>query len=144
MPLVDLTGFSFFRNQRKIQLVSPDATKVAFMRETAPNNFDLIVAPLDGSLESVYASGDITWAGWNPDSTRVVFGSNPANLNLVRPSTTSSGLGFGRNLRWISVDAYLYLNTMTSTHRFGRAIIAGPETMIDDIAGQVFDYDFTQ
>jgi hypothetical protein len=144
VPLLDLTGFSFFRNQRKTQLVSPDASKVAFLRETAPNNFDLVVTPLDGSPESVYASGDITWAGWNPDATRVVYGSSPANLNLVGPSLASTGLGFGRNLRWISVDSYLYLNTITATHRFGRAMIAGPETLIDDIAGQIFDYDYTQ
>ena len=142
--LVDLLGFNFFRNQRRTPLISPDLSKVAFMRETAPNNFDLVVTPLDGSPETVFASGDITWQGWNPDSTRMVHGVTPLNYMLVGSGITPTGLGFGMYLRWVDADTYFYLDTLTATHRFGVATLPGAPFEIDEIVGQIFDYDFTQ
>ena len=114
------------------------------MRETAPNTFDLVVQPLDGSTESIAASGNITWQGWNPDSSRMVYGDMPSNYLLVGPSLAPTGLGFGQYLRWVDVDTYLYLDTFTATHRFGVVNMPGTAVVIDTIVGQVFDYDFTQ
>jgi len=114
------------------------------MRETAPNNFDLVVTPLDGSPETVFASGDITWQGWNPDSTRMVHGVTPLNYMLVGSGITPTGLGFGMYLRWVDADTYFYLDTLTATHRFGVATLPGAPFEIDEIVGQIFDYDFTQ
>jgi hypothetical protein len=142
--LVDLIGFNFFRNQQRTPLISPDLSRVAFMRETAPNNYDLVVTPLDGSPETVHASGDITWQAWNPDSTRMVHREIPLNYMLVGPGLTPAGLGFGMYLRWVDVDTYFFLDTLTSTRRFGVATLPGAPFEIDVIAGQIFDYDFTQ
>ena len=141
--LVDLTGFNFFRNQRKMPMIAPDLSKVAFMRETAPNTFDLVVAPLDGSAESIYASGNSTWQGWNPDSTRMVHGISPLNYVLVDPGFPSSGLGFGMYLRWVDVDSYLYVDQLTATHRFGVVNLPAPASELAVISGSIFDYDFT-
>ena len=124
-------------------MIAPDLSKVAFMRETAPNTFDLVVAPLDGSAESIYASGNITWQGWNPDSTRMVHGISPLNYVLVGPGLPSSGLGFGMYLRWVDVDSYLYVDQLTATHRFGVVNLPAPASELAVISGSIFDYDFT-
>jgi hypothetical protein len=143
-PRVDLPGFSYFRNSDKTPMLSPDLTKAAFLRETAPNTFDLVVAPLDGSPESIFASGDIAWQGWNPDSARVAYRDLPMNLMLTGPGLTPSGLGFGTDLRWVDVDSYLYLDQLTATHRFGLVNMPSSVSELDTIAGPSFDYDFTR
>jgi hypothetical protein len=142
--LIDLTGFSFFRNQGKKPLISPDLTRVAFMRETAPNNFNLVVVPVDGSAESVYASGDITWQGWNHDSIRVVYGVVPLNIYLVGPGLSPTGLGVGSHLRWVDLDTFLYLDKLTATNRFSLVSMPGGPSEIAVISGQVFGYDLTE
>jgi hypothetical protein len=144
VPLLDLTEFSFFRNQGKIPLIAPNVSKVAFMRETAPNTFDLIVAPLDGSAESIYASGDISWQGWNPDSLRVVYRLVPQNFYLVGPTLSPTGLGFGSHLRWVDLDTFLYLDKLTATNRFSLVNMPGGPSQIAVISGQAFEYDFTE
>ena len=141
--LVDLTGFNFFRNQSRNPLLAPDLSKVAFMRETAPNTFDLVVAPLDGSAESIYTSGDISWQGWNPDSTRFVYSDAPRNYLLGGLGLPVTGVGFGMYLRWVDADSLLYLDHLTATHRFGVVNLPAPASELDVISGSVFDYDFT-
>lgn len=143
-PRVDLAGFSYFRNSSKTPMLSPDLTKAAFLRETAPNTFDLVVAPLDGSPESIFVSGDIAWQGWNPDSSRFAYVDLPMNLMLAGPGLTPAGLGFGNRLRWVDADSYLYLDQLTATHHFGLVNMPSPAVALDTIAGTSFDYAFTQ
>jgi hypothetical protein len=142
--LVDLAGFNFFRNQRRTPLIAPDTSKVVFMRETAPNTFDLVVTPLDGSPESVYTSGDISWQGWSPDSTQFAYTDAPRNYMRGGLGLPSAGVGFGAYLRWVDGDTLLYLDQFTATHRFGKVDIPGPAAEIAVISGQMFEYDFTE
>ncbi len=142
--LTELIGFTYFRNQSLLPHISADLSKIAFMRETAPNTFDLVVQPLDGTAESVAASGNISWQGWNPDSVRMVYGDLPSNYLLTGPGLTPFGLGFGQHLRWVDADTYLYLDTLTATHRFSVTTLPGSPMEIDVIAGQSFDYAFTR
>jgi len=144
VPLLDLTGFGYFRNSGKSPMLAPDLSKVAFLRETAPNIFDLIVAPLDGSPESVYATGDLAWQGWNPDSTQFVFTNEPLNLMLGSVGLPPLGVGFGSWLRWVDADTFLYLDQLTAIHRFGLVNLPSPASELDVIAGSLFDYDFTR
>jgi hypothetical protein len=143
-PLADLTGFNYFRNSSKTPMLAPDLSKVAFMRETARNTFDLVVAPLDGSPESVYSSGDLSWQGWNPDSNQFVFSNSPRNYTLGGLGLPSSGVGFGTHLRWVDEDTLLYLDQLTASHRFGIVNLPGPAAELAVISGNVFDYDFTE
>lgn len=142
--LRELTGFNYFRNQSRTPMIAPDLGHVAFMREAAPNIFDLVITPLDGSPESVYTSGDITWQGWSPDSTQFAFTDAPRNYLLGALGLPSSGFGFGSYLRWVDADTLLYLDMLTATHRFGVVNLPNPASEIAVIAGQIFNYDFTQ
>ncbi len=142
--VVDLTGFTYFRNQGQTPLIAPDLTRAAYMRETAPNTFDLVIQPLDGSAETIYASGNIAWDGWNPDSIRAVYSVVPSNLMLVGPGLSPTGVGFGLHFDWVDGDTFLYLDTLTSTHRFSLVNMPGGPVEIDVIIGEIFDYDFTQ
>ena len=143
-PLLDLTGFRFFLNSGKTPTIAPDLSTIAFLREITTTSADLVVAPLDGSAESIYASGNLSWQGWNPDSTQFVYTDAPRNLLLGSTGTPAVGLGFGSRLQWVDVDTFLYLDELTSTHRFGKVDLPGTASVLAVISGSVFGYDFTQ
>ena len=143
-PLLDITGFPFFRNQGKTSTIAPDLSKVAFLREISTTTSDLVVAPLDGSAESIYASGNLSWQGWNPDSTQFVYSDAPRNLLLGSIGVPAIGAGFGSRLQWVDADTFLYLDELTSTHRFAKVDLPSASSVLDIISGSVFGYDFTQ
>jgi len=143
-PLLDITGFRFFRNSGKTPTIAPDLSKVTFLREITTTSVDLVVAPFDGSAESIYASGNLSWQGWNPDSTHFVYTDAPRNLLLGSAGASAVGLGFGSNLQWVDADTFLYLDQLTSTHRFGKVDLPGSASVLAVISGSVFGYDFTQ
>jgi hypothetical protein len=143
-PLLDLTGFRFFLNSGKTPTIAPDLSTVAFLREITTTSADLVVAPLDGSAESISASGNLSWQGWNPDSTHFVYTDAPRNLLLGSVGSSAVGLGFGSRLQWVDVDTFLYLDELTSTHRFAKVDLPGSASVLGVISGSVFGYDFTQ
>jgi len=143
-PLLDLMGFRFFLNSGKTPTIAPDLSTIAFLREITTTSADLVVAPLDGSAESIYASGNLSWQGWNPDSTQFVYTDAPRNLLLGSTGTPAVGLGFGSRLQWVDVDTFLYLDELTSIHRFGKVDLPGTASVLAVISGSVFGYDFTQ
>ena len=143
-PLLDIMSFPFFRNPGKTPAISPDLSKVAFLRETSTSTSDLIMAPLDGSAESIYASGNVSWQGWNPDSTQFVYTDGPRNLMLGSAGVSAVGVGFGSRLQWVDGDTFLYLDELTSTHRFAKVDLPGIASVLGVISGTVFGYDFTQ
>jgi len=143
-PLLDLTGYRFFSNSGKTPTIAPDLSKVAFLREITTTSEDLVVAPLDGSTESIYASGNLSWQGWNPDSTQFVYTDAPRNLLLGSTGAPAVGLGFGSRLQWVDVDTFLYLDELTSTHRFAKVDLPSSASVLAVISGSVFGYDFTR
>lgn len=144
IPLLDITGFLFFRNQGRTPAIAPDLSKVIFLREVSTTNSDLVVAPLDGSAESIYASGNLSWQGWNPDSTRFVYGDAPRNLLLGSTGVPPVSVGFGSRVQWVDADTFLYLDELTSTHRFSKVDLPGSASVLGIISGSTFGYDFTQ
>ena len=143
-PLLDLTGFLFFRNQGKTPAIAPDLSKVVFLREISTTTSDLVVAPLDGSTESIYASGNLSWQGWNPNSTQFAYTDSPRNIMLGSIGGSASGVGFGSRLRWVDADTFLYLDELTATHRFAKVDLPGTASVLDVISGSIFGYDFTK
>ncbi|MEE8122141.1 MAG: hypothetical protein V3T55_11460 [Anaerolineales bacterium] len=143
-PLLDITGFPFFRNQGKTPHISPDLSTVAFLREISTTSSDLVLAPLDGSAESIYASGNLSWQGWNPDSIQFVYGDAPRNLLLGSVGSPAVGLGFGSRLQWVDADTFLYLDELTATHRFAKVDLPGTASVLAVISGSVFGFDFTK
>ena len=143
-PLLDITVFPFFRNSGKTPTIAPDLSQVAFLRELSTTTVDLVVAPLDGSAESIYASGNLSWQGWNPDSTQFVYTNGPRNLMLGSAGASAVGVGFGSRLQWVDADSFLYLDELTSTHRFAKVDLPSSSNILGIISGSVFEYDFTQ
>ncbi|MEE9513144.1 MAG: hypothetical protein V3V46_03615, partial [Anaerolineales bacterium] len=119
-------------------------SKVAFLREISTTTSDLVVAPLDGSAESIYASGNLSWQGWNPDSNQFVYTDGHLNVQLGSIGVSAVGVGFGNRLQWVDADTFLYLDQLTSTHRFGKVDLPGTASVLAVISGPVFGYDFTQ
>ncbi len=144
VPIVDLTGFTYFRNAGRIAQIARDLSTVAFLRESAPNIYDLVIQPLDGSAESIYLFGGLFWVGWHPGSTQFVYRELPKNLFLGSLGVPTSGLGFGSYLRWVDADTYLYLDELTTTHRFSKVDLPGAPGEIAVISGNIFDYDFAR
>jgi hypothetical protein len=143
-PMLDLSGFSYFKNSGSLPQIAPDLTKVAYFSDSGGSSAELHISLTDGSSDIIYDTGSLSWQGWNPNSQDFVYGSTPKNLILGRIGAPSIGLGFGGSFRWIDSDGYLYLDELTATHRFVFATITGDSTVLDEIAGARFDYDFTR
>jgi hypothetical protein len=142
--VLDLGSFTFFRNSGPIPLIAPDLSSVAYFHDAGGTSAELHLAALDGSSNVIYETGSLTWHGWNPNAQDFVYGSAPKNLILGRVGAPPAGLGFGNLLRWIERDEFLYLDQLTATHRFVLATISGASTVLDEISGVRFEYDFTR
>jgi hypothetical protein len=56
----------------------------------------------------------------------------------------AAGLGFGSSLQWVNLDTFLYLDELTSTHRFAKVDLPSGASVLGVISGSMFGYDFTQ
>lgn len=65
------------RNFDMLFQISPDGTKVAFVRAPSPNVGDYYVVPVAGGQPVRLTTGEIQFADfmWSPDSTRIIFKS---------------------------------------------------------------------
>lgn len=143
-PLLDLSDFSYFRNSGSPPLISPDLSMVGWLYDSGGSSTDLRLAAIDGSMNITYESGSLSWLGWNPNSQDFVYGSVPKNLFLGQVGAPTQGIGFGGQLRWVDQDRYFYLDELTTTHRFVLADLRGGSAVLDEIAGDTFDYDFAR
>jgi len=144
-PAVSITTIAgdFFFTQFNVPALSPDLAWVAFQRNTtAPNIRNLIVARADGTGETIAATGQVSWAGWSPDSSRFVFGlDDPMNLLLGTPGAPPAPLVNGTRLRWVDASTYVYTSGHAGAWTLMRGSVGGPSVAIASPAGDFVDYD---
>lgn len=133
----------FFFSQIGSSAVSPDLNWVAFVRETGtPNVRDLFLAHMDGSGETLYATGGISWSGWGPDSSRFAFGLDaPTNLQVGAPGRPAAPLATGTKLRWANGTTYVYLSGSSGAWTLMRGSIGGPTVSLASPAGEFIAFD---
>lgn len=138
--LADIPG-DFFSTHN---VLSPDLGRVAFLRDTAvPNVRELILANADGTGESVYATGEITWLGWAPYSSHFTFSfGTPMDIRLGTPGGGPVPLATGIRLRWINATQFLYLSGSSGAWTLQRGEIGGAPVPLASPAGDSIAYDF--
>jgi hypothetical protein len=128
------------------QSLSPDLLRVAFLRDTANTNIhDLYLANPDGSAQTVYATGEIQWLGWAPDSLHFVYSFGGAmDLQLGVVGGPPTAIGSCTNLRWIDDINYLCLSGSKGSWSLMKGEIGGVLVPIVSPAGDFISYDFDQ
>jgi hypothetical protein len=142
VALATIAG-EFFFTQTRYTAISPDFAKVAFERDTAtPNIMELYIANVDGTGETLYDTGNISWWNWNPDSTNFVYRTDTGDLRLGRLGAGPMTLGNGTNLRWVNTTRYLYLTGSYGSWTLKLGTLGGADTTLASPAGDFVAYDF--
>jgi Tol biopolymer transport system component len=139
--LATIPGSFYFPQMSGGALISPDLSKVAFLRETSPNLYDLYYANADGSGEAVYDSGNIQWKGWAPESTHFVYAKEATNLILGRIGNPPLSLASGTNLRWITDNRYLYLSGSAGSWTLMRGELGAGDSPLVSPVGDFIAFD---
>ncbi len=105
-----IDGQSFFPQAFGAPVIAPDLSKVAFMRSGNEQNEEhLVFVDEDGGNEIVYATGNLRWVGWSPDSSAFVYSEGPMDLVFGVIGEPPQPLGNGMQFRWIDGNNYLFL-----------------------------------
>lgn len=105
-----IDGQSFFPQAFGAPVISPDHSKVAFMRPGSEQNEErLIYSDEEGGSEIVYTTGNLRWVGWSPDSSAFVYSVGPTDLQLGAIGEPPQPLGNGIQFRWVNSDDYIFL-----------------------------------
>ncbi len=136
----------FFFAQFDSPLLSPDLSRVAFLRDTGtPNVRNLIIANADGSGETIYATGQLGWLGWAPDGAHFIFSESAGNnIRLGSLGTPASALVTGTRLRWLDGTQFLYLSGSAGAWTLSRGSIGGGSIALAPLAGDFPSFDFDQ
>jgi len=144
-PAVNLATISggFFFTQSTFPAVSPDLNWVVFLRETGtPNVRNLLLAHLDGSAETLYTTGGISWSGWALDAAHFAFGLDaPMNLQVGAPGSPGAALATGTKLRWANGTTYVYLSGSSGAWTLMRGSIGAPSVALASPAGEFVAFD---
>jgi hypothetical protein len=127
-------------------LLSPDLLRVAFWRDTATLNIhDLYLANPDGSAQTVYATGELQWLGWAPDSTHFVYAfGGSMNLQLGVVGGAPTAIGSCNDLRWIDHISFLCLSGNLGSWTLMKGEIGGVLVPFVSPAGDFVSFDFDQ
>jgi hypothetical protein len=111
--LATVQGQFLFFGQGSQPLLSPDLSRLAFIRQTAtPNQSELLTANADGSGETGYGSGSFRWLGWSPDSQHFAYIDTLASGPVIMMASvggTPAPLAAGQALTWISATGFISL-----------------------------------
>jgi hypothetical protein len=129
------TGFS--------PLISPDLTHVAYTRATTtPNVWSLYVSNLDGSGETLAATGNLVWGGWSIDGQHFVYSmGDPKNLQVSDLTGAASPLVNGTSLRWFNPTEFVFLSGDSGSWGLQRGGTGSPGVLLASPSGVSVAYD---
>lgn len=138
-----IEGQSFFPQAFGAPVIAPDLSTVAFMRAgSEQNEGHLVIADEDGSGEIVYATGNLRWAGWSPDSSAFVYSVGPTDLKLGKIGEPPQPLGNGMQFRWINSEDYLFLTGNRGDWTLMLGSVGAAAREIVRPVGEFIAYDF--
>ncbi len=140
-----IEGQSFFPQAFGAPVIAPDLSTVAFMRAGSEQyEGRLVIAGEDGSGEIVYATGNLRWAGWSPDSSAFVYSVGPMDLKLGKIGEPPQPLGNGMQFRWINSEDYLFLTGNRGDWTLMLGSVGAAAREIVRPVGEFIAYDFAQ
>jgi hypothetical protein len=136
----------FFFTQFYAPCLSPDLGRVAFLRETGTTNVrNLILANSDGTDEVVYATGQIQWQGWAPDSAHFLYGlGSPLSMQVGAVGATPVPMGSGIDTRWVDSESFLYLSGSNGAWTLMKGMTDGSSATLATGAGDLGAFDFAR
>jgi hypothetical protein len=140
-----ISGSFYFPQVFGAPLLAPDLSRLAFLEETVtPNEFNLIFANADGSAQTTFASGNIAWEGWGPDSSHFVYAfSGPMNLQLGVDGGAPLAIGSCTDLRWQTPTRYFCLSGSMGSWTLMRGELGVGLTPLVNPGGDFISYDFS-
>jgi hypothetical protein len=141
-----ISGDFYFSQVFSTTTLSPLLDKVAFTRETAtPNVRELYIVHSDGTAETIYDTGEISWVGWAPDGSHFVYSlTDPMNLVIGSVGDSPTPMVTGQDLRWINHRDFLYLSGSIGAWTLMKGRIGAAPISIATPAGDFVAYDFTR
>jgi hypothetical protein len=119
-----ISGEVFFAQAFGTPLISPELLDmVLFLKAGTSNEQGLYLARVDGSGKQLYVTGNLAWAGWNPDSIRFAYRVQPDQYYVGSKGANPQSLGQGRRLEWIDPDEYLLLSGQSGSWQLNMAAI---------------------
>jgi hypothetical protein len=141
VSLATIAGSFYFPQMGGGSLISPDLTKIAYLREIGPNTYELYHANADGSNETLYETAEISWIGWAPDSSHFVYAIGSTNLQLGRIGYPPLPFASGINLRWINETRYVFLSGSYGAWTLIRGQLGAGNTPIVSPIGEFVTFD---
>ncbi len=141
-----ISGDFYFSQTFSEPLLAQNLLRVAFWRDTDDFNVhDLILANPDGSAQTIYATNEMQWLGWAPDSVHFVFSfGSPMNLQLGVDVGAPTVIGSCTDLRWIDDTTFLCLSGSIGSWTLKKGVIGGALVPIISPTGDFISYDFDQ
>jgi Tol biopolymer transport system component len=143
--LAMIPGQFFFFGQGSPSLLSPDLSRVAFVRQTpTANQSELLIANADGSDEMGYGTGSYRWLGWSPDSRHFAFISTLASGPMIMVGSIGEApapVAPGQSLTWISESGFISLQGSSTSWSLMLGDLDGRNELLASDGGEFPAYD---
>ena len=130
-------------------LISPDMSLVAYGQRVGPpanNTWDLHIAELNGASDVVFATGDLRFVAWSPDSGWFVFTDNQVYKvaqvgNGVWPMADTPP---ARDMEWVDSNRFIYLSGNSGSWDLRMGSFSAPSIQIGTSSSSNFlAFDFS-
>lgn len=133
-----------------VPAISGDSSRTAYLVEITPGSppiLELHLANVDGSGDTVYATGDLQFRGWSKDGLHFVYTDGSPNPKIGEYGVAPISLGAITNLiglEWVDSSRFLFQNNNGTEFRLWMGEIGLPPVLIDSTPGDriIFDHNF--
>jgi len=127
--------------------LTPHAGKLAYMQSTGGpgSTRELHIIQADGSGDTNYDSGELSFEGWSPDGSRFIYsrrGENPRIGQVGSAPQPISGTTRINGVRWINSSQFIFINQDGGSVEIWLGDMGATNTLIDTSASSI-TYDFT-
>lgn len=138
---LSMVTIPFFVSEARL---SPDLARVAYqspLDPETPNLSALRIALLDGSGESVYERGNLTFYRWAHTGERFVF-TVEDSIRIGEPGSPALVIGAApiREVTWVDADSFLYLKRSGDTWELRWREVGTPGMLIDSAPDLSYDF----
>jgi hypothetical protein len=138
-----IDGQSYFPQAFGAPVISPDLSRVAFLRPGREQNEErLIIADEERNNKMLYTAGDLRWVGWAPDGSAFAYSLGPSDLEVGQIGEPPLQIGTGTHFRWINSQDYLYLTGNGGDRNLIRGTFRATMEEIPQLSGDIVAYDF--
>lgn len=127
--------------------LTPDGGKLAYMQTTGSGGAmrELHIIQADGSGDTNYDSGELTFEAWSTDGSRFIYsrrGENPRIGQVGSAPQPITGTTRISSVSWINPTQFIFLNRDSGSVEIWLGDMGASNTLIDT-SGSSITYDFT-